>query len=455
MSSNNASNVNASCPGRRVSFHSQISTDFQSNPTESEKTPTPLEAALAVSLAHIVTLHTELTTFLSHLVERCLKDYAEYFYANEKNTRMRLNTAPVPSSVKKIKLNLQPLEEVRECEDFKALSERLVAETEALHRKWTADYSIVVDTWNCNARLRHFQFSVCTFLRNAASAFRAPLGIIDTTEDEIIINFFAASHSDILDTPLLLDLSSLLRLYKEANKLSELPASTFQGSTPNINDIIDEINQRIPGTANTQSTGPMTVNAASTTAPRMDADAPSTATTTPSTGPNTSNAASTATPRMDAGTHDTAITPFTEPTTVTAAPMATPRTNTGREHIVTPSTAGLSLPDTTNNTTTLSSASTVATSTPLLTTTRQALAGAMEPIMHNGRTTGYYRPIANTLLATTPEQAYPHQVFPQGDPPTFQAGHRSLWATALLANCLNLSHRMNLQTWTPHSQPST
>jgi hypothetical protein len=420
MSSNNASNVNASRPGRRVSFHSQISTNFQRNPTESEKTPTPLEAALAVSLVHIATLHTELTTFLSHLVERCLKDYAEYFYANEKNTRMRLNTAPVPSSVKKIKLNLQPLEEVRECEDFKALSERLVAETEALHRKWAVDYSIVVDTWNCNAHLRRFQFSVCTFLRNAASAFRAQLGIIDTTEDEIVINFFAASHSDILDTPLLSDLPSLLRLYKEANKLSALPASTIQGSTPNINDIINEINQGIPSTANIQSTGPTTVNAASTTMPRMDADAPSTA-TTPSTGPMTLTAASTAVPRMDAGTHDTAITLSTEPTTVTAAPMATPRTNTGREHIVTPSTAGLSLTDT-NNTTTLSSASTVATSTPLLTTTRQASTEAMEPIMHNGRATGYYRPIAKSLVATTPEQVYPHPVFPQGDPPTFQAG---------------------------------
>lgn len=97
MSSSTTSDVNTSASGRRVTFSSPP----KSQPNNSDKIATPLEAALALSQAYIVTLHSGLTTFLSQLVERCLKEYAAYFWANENNKGMRLSTASIPTAVKK------------------------------------------------------------------------------------------------------------------------------------------------------------------------------------------------------------------------------------------------------------------------------------------------------------------------------------------------------------------
>lgn len=105
--------------GQRVRFHNPISKEFQNNPAEKEATP--LTEAIQFSSKYIAMLHIGLTMFLSILAEQCLKDYTVYCYANKKNKGMRLTTAEVPTSVKKIQLPLHPLEEVKESKDFMAL----------------------------------------------------------------------------------------------------------------------------------------------------------------------------------------------------------------------------------------------------------------------------------------------------------------------------------------------
>ena len=80
---------------------------------------------------------------------------------------MRLNVTHVPTSVKKIRLTLQPLDEVEESKDFKALHTRLVAETEALHQKLVDDYALIVNTWNCNLILQRFQAQIYILLHLA------------------------------------------------------------------------------------------------------------------------------------------------------------------------------------------------------------------------------------------------------------------------------------------------
>ena len=108
MSSNTTSDVQIITPrsGQRVGFHNPISNEFHNSPAE--KDATPLREATKLSSEYIATLHIGLTTFLSTLAEHCLKDYAVYFYASEKNKGMRLNTAQVPTSIKKIRLTLHP-----------------------------------------------------------------------------------------------------------------------------------------------------------------------------------------------------------------------------------------------------------------------------------------------------------------------------------------------------------
>lgn len=246
MSSNTTSNVQFPPRSeRRVAFHNPEITCVQSTSrTDTEKILTPLEAALNVSLEYIATLHIGLTTFLSDLVEKCLKEYAVFFYAHEKNRGMRLNNAPVPTSVKKIKLTLLPLDEVRASEDFMALHTELAAETEALHRKWADKYTIIVDTWNCNALHRRFHLSTCKTLRNAAAAFIAQLGVTDYSEDEAVIDCLAMlTHDNILSTPLPLETSTFLHLYKEANGLHWLPAPTITRNSSTLSTAIDAINK--------------------------------------------------------------------------------------------------------------------------------------------------------------------------------------------------------------------
>lgn len=383
LSSNMTSNINHALPVRRVAFRHPITTQHTA---AIDRTPTPLEAALNQSSAHIATLHPGLTTFLTQLVERCLKEYAEFFYANEKNKEMRLSAAPVPTSVKRIRLTLLPLEEVKESEDYMALHTRLVADTEALHRKWAEEYFKVVDTWNCNARLRRFQLSVCKLIRNAAIAFSAQLGINNNPEDEIVMNFFAASRNDILATPLPLDLSTLIRLYKEANKLSQLPASTIENDTSNINSIIDAINQRINITT--------TANNVNNSAPTIEPEGEENASTTSSSLTNSTTTAGA----------NTTVNRLEESSLALTITEDTPRTNMRHENVVTPSTLGQSLANTSIATTlTMNSSASSAASSRLYSI----------PIMHNGRETGYFRP-APAATMMTPTQ------HPAGDPPSFQ-----------------------------------
>ena len=248
MSLNTTSDVQVISPrsGQRVGFHNPISNELHS---PAERETTPLSEAIKLSSEYIATLHLGLTTFLSTLVEQCLKDYAVYFYANEKNKGMRLNTAQVPTSIKKIRLTLHPLEEVKESEDFMALHTQLVAETEALQRKWMTDYAIVVDTWNCNALLRRCHFSICKKLRNAAKAFIAQIGIQRYSEDEAVMDLLATARHTILAPPLPLDTHEFLCLYKEANELRTLPFPTTSILNSDINSdlktLIDEINNSI------------------------------------------------------------------------------------------------------------------------------------------------------------------------------------------------------------------
>ena len=82
---------------------------------------TPLSAATAIASCYIATLHIGLTTFLNAIMDQCLKAYLVYFHTSAKHNEMRLSPTHVPSSIKRIKLTLQPLDEVKESKDYRAL----------------------------------------------------------------------------------------------------------------------------------------------------------------------------------------------------------------------------------------------------------------------------------------------------------------------------------------------
>jgi hypothetical protein len=386
MSSNTPSNDDSPRLDRRVTFHR--STYYRSSLTEKDNHgPTPLEAALDLSQKYIATLHSGVTTFLTELVERCLKEYAEFFYSNEKSQGMSLGTAQVPASVKKIKLTLQPLEEVKESEDYKALHTQLVAETEALHRNWVEKYTKVVNAWNCNARLCRFRKSVCVLLRSAAIAFIAQLGLQNNPEDEIVMNLFATSGVNILTTSPPMDLTTILRLYKEVNGLTNLPTPTVQGVTPNINTIITEINQG----ASTIATANMAPAILFDSTPTASADPPNLQTALPS---NT----------MREPTSPHVETPLLA--TRSNVPTDTPRIEvTTPQNVITPSILGQSVLN-----------DTIATATTSLPLERV-------PILYNGEPTGYTRLIAPTTVTTPAPTLQQRETLP-GNPPIFSVNQQ-------------------------------
>lgn len=239
---------------RRVEFRLPISTSQQASPTTTStgELPQPLVAAINVSAVYIATLHSGLTSFLTKFATASLTAYSDYHQNKTKNKEMHLDPTHIPTSIKKIKLVLQPLEEVQASEGFKALQSELELLTEEFHRKLTTRIAKPLNILNDEARLRRFQLSVCTLLRNAAQGFIAQLNIENYDADTAIVDLLATSPGDILAPPLPTDINDFLRLYKEANKekVYQLPLPTQ--SMTGIENIINDINNnRQPQTDHT------------------------------------------------------------------------------------------------------------------------------------------------------------------------------------------------------------
>ena len=158
----------------------------------------PLAAALEAKAQYIATLHLGLRSFLDKFADESLKTYAAYFRSDAKHKEMSLADSPVPASVRKIRLTLQPLEEVKESEDFKALQTKLYAETETLQWNWAKEYALAVDKWNCEVLLRRFYALVCHILREAARGFIAQLNIaLEYNKNTAVINMLALHQNEL------------------------------------------------------------------------------------------------------------------------------------------------------------------------------------------------------------------------------------------------------------------
>ena len=229
---------------RRVGFQHPIST-FQkaSHSTDtSVELPLPLEAAKSVSAGHITTLHIGLQSFLSSHTQSCLTAYSAYHHHNVKTKDLILHPHRIPPSVKNLKLILQPLEELKESEGYKALQSDLNCEMEQLHRKLVEKYINPLNSMNTDAHLKRVHLAICTLLRNASKAFIAQLNLTNYSADEAIIDLLATSPHDLLAFPLPTDSASFLTLYKEANEdLMQLPFPTEKNNTE-LNNIIMRIN---------------------------------------------------------------------------------------------------------------------------------------------------------------------------------------------------------------------
>jgi hypothetical protein len=189
-----------------------------------------------------VTLHSGLTTFLSTLSRASLTAYSEYHQNTLKNREANLTPHHIPTSVKKLKLVLQPLDELKGSEGFKALQDELDADLAIFHRKLTDKFVTPLNKMNENAYLKRFHISIYQYLRKATQGFIAQLDICNYSEDQAVVDFLTtASPTDLALPPRPLDLKQHLQLYKEANsEVSILPLPTKRDT--NIDNIINGIN---------------------------------------------------------------------------------------------------------------------------------------------------------------------------------------------------------------------
>ena len=108
---------------KQVVFTSPLATEQlgqAKNPPE--RNSCPLETALALRMRHIEMLHPLLRASFTDLTDDCLHDYATYYYHLVKIREMHLNhCSTVPNSVQTLGVTLQPLDDVKMREDFKAL----------------------------------------------------------------------------------------------------------------------------------------------------------------------------------------------------------------------------------------------------------------------------------------------------------------------------------------------
>ena len=248
MSSDPLSNVTQPASrARRVGFCHPISSTQTSPSTTIKEQTSPLETAIAVSARYIATLHGGLTAFLMSLSQAGLVAYSDFHHYTAKNKEMRLNPHHIPTSIKKLKLTLQPLDEVKESEGVKALQSEMDAEFEELHRRIRDKYFKPLEIINSKAYQQRFHFAVLQLLRRAAQAFIAQLNLHDYDEDTALVDLLTTRTLEPLKAPLPTDTAELLLLYKKANhaEISQLPQPTkYNENTATIINTINEV--RLP-----------------------------------------------------------------------------------------------------------------------------------------------------------------------------------------------------------------
>jgi hypothetical protein len=90
----------------------------------------PLKAALVLKVTFIELLPIASRPFLTPVAESALREFAAFFYADEKAKETKSNPSYVPSSAKKLGIVIQAMPEVQESQGFKILRNKLTVDLE-------------------------------------------------------------------------------------------------------------------------------------------------------------------------------------------------------------------------------------------------------------------------------------------------------------------------------------
>jgi hypothetical protein len=199
---------------------------------------TPLEAALAATNTYLMALHTKLQPFVKDLIGCVLTDASEFHYKNKKFNEMRADAAYTPTNCRNVGMVLQALAEVQKSTGFKTLQDELAAETDALQRNWALHFVIPMKEMNFLALKKRYQLSIYWLLLMAAKGFITQVGIEGYNAPVAVMDPLA-THTNNVIAPLSVNVHNFLVIYKEAPKLTFVPAPTV---THSLSGVIDQVN---------------------------------------------------------------------------------------------------------------------------------------------------------------------------------------------------------------------
>ena len=141
---------------KQVVFASPLATkQLGQAKTPPERNSRPLELALALRTRHIETLHPLLHASFTDLTDDCLRDYARYYYHQVRIRETHLTQSiTVPNT---LGVTIQPLDDVKMREDFKALHSNYLVEIEKIRRSLTVNYIYPIYKMNSKCLLERFQ----------------------------------------------------------------------------------------------------------------------------------------------------------------------------------------------------------------------------------------------------------------------------------------------------------
>ena len=121
-----------------------------------EDAKSPMQAMLMYLKGRLQKLHPILQSHLQPQLELAYRQWSAYFHKDAKHQEL-LRTHGIMTSAKTLNLVLQPLEEVKESEEYNTLNATLLAELEVDRRKYSDNYSMKLDDMNRLALLKRWQ----------------------------------------------------------------------------------------------------------------------------------------------------------------------------------------------------------------------------------------------------------------------------------------------------------
>ena len=253
---------------KRTRLNDETTMGPESAATPPTRGATPLEAAMAAVKTFIVTLHPKLQAFVQDLIGGVLKDASKFHYKNETLNEMRANNAYIPTICQNVGMTLQALVEVQKTTGFKSLQDKLALATEVLRRNWASRFVLPVQELNCGALKKRYQLAVCRLLTMAAKGFIAQVGIEGYNTHLAVVDLLV-THTDEVTAPLSVNPRNFLDLYKEAVKLTTVPAPTVLHSMMGVIDEVNSVATSATGQDDSAPTNAMAYAAAATLAAQI------------------------------------------------------------------------------------------------------------------------------------------------------------------------------------------